>query len=96
MARLIHRLYNERAFRRERVIRDRSYPSDIYNDEKLIERFRFCQKDIYELVEELPLTPALMLLIVQRFYANANSISVCCRSSSLLLCFTGGAPLLPS
>lgn len=82
MARLIHRLYNERAFRWERVIRDRSNPLDIYNDEELIQRFRFCRRDIYELVEELSpdlqfvsdhnaaLTPALQLLIALRFYAN--------------------------
>lgn len=144
MARLIHRLYNERAFRRERVIRDRSNPLDIYNDEELIQRFRFCRRDIHELVEELSpdlqfvsdhnaaLTPALQLLIALRFYANGafqNTVgdminvhkssssfscsacnffvsastltisfsrSVCCRSSSLLLHFTSGAPLLPS
>lgn len=140
MARLIHRLYNERAFRWERVIRDRSNPLDIYNDEELIQRFRFCRRDIYELVEELSpdlqfvsdhnaaLTPALQLLIALSVYANGafqNTVgvhkssssfsclacnffvsastltiyfsrSVCCRSSSLLLRFTDGAPLLPS
>ena len=82
MARLIHRLYNERAFRRERIIRDRINPLDIYNDEELIERFRFCRRDLYELVDELSpdlefvsdhnaaLPPTLQLLIALRFYAN--------------------------
>ncbi|XP_049432777.1 putative nuclease HARBI1 [Epinephelus fuscoguttatus] len=82
MARLIHRLYNERAFRREKVIRDRSNPLDIYNDEELIERFRFGRRDLFELTEELSpdlrfvsgrnaaLPLALQLLIALRFYGN--------------------------
>ena len=90
MARIIHRVYNERAFRRERVIRDRSNPLDIYNDEELIERFRFCRRDLFELIEELSpdlqfvsdrnaaLPPSLQLLIALRFFANGafqNTVS---------------------
>ena len=41
MARLIYRLQNERVFRRERVVRDRKNPIDVYDDSELIERFRF-------------------------------------------------------
>uniref|UniRef100_A0A671N003 DDE Tnp4 domain-containing protein n=1 Tax=Sinocyclocheilus anshuiensis TaxID=1608454 RepID=A0A671N003_9TELE len=41
MARLIYRLHDRRAFRRERVMRDRTNPLDIYGDRELIERFRF-------------------------------------------------------
>ena len=48
MARIIHRLYNERAFRRERIIRDRSNPLDIYDDGELIMSFRFCKRDLLE------------------------------------------------
>ncbi|XP_071375888.1 putative nuclease HARBI1 [Centroberyx affinis] len=82
MARLVYRLYNEQAFRQERVIRDRSNPLDIYNEEELIERFRFCRRDLFELIEELSpdlqfvsdhnaaLSPALQLLMALRFYAN--------------------------
>ncbi|KAL2102183.1 hypothetical protein ACEWY4_001351 [Coilia grayii] len=82
MARLIHRLYNDRAFRRERVIRDRSNPLDIYNDEELIERFRFSRRDLFSLIDELSpdlhftsdrnaaLTPTLQVLLTLRFYAN--------------------------
>lgn len=51
MAHLINRLYNEWAFRQERVIRDRSNPLDIDNDEELIERFRLCRRDLFELIE---------------------------------------------
>ena len=87
---MIHRLYNERAFRRERVIRDRSNPLDIYNDEELIERFRFCRRDLFVLIEELSpdlqfvsdrnaaLPPSLQLLIALCFFANGafqNTVS---------------------
>ncbi|KAM3874408.1 putative nuclease HARBI1 [Diretmus argenteus] len=82
--RLIHRLidYNERAFRRERVIRGRSNPLEVYDDEELIERFHFCRRDLLELIEELApdlqfvsernaaLPPSLQVLIALRFYAN--------------------------
>ena len=70
MARLIHRLYNERAFRRERVIRDRSNPLDIYI---VTMRFRFCQRDKrlqFVSNHNAALTPAVQLLIALCFYAN--------------------------
>lgn len=82
MARLIYRLYNERALRRERVVRDRTNPLDMYNDEELFQRFRFSRVEIFSLVDELSddlrfqadrnaaLTPTLQLLIALRFYAN--------------------------
>lgn len=66
MARLIHRLYNEQAFRRERVIRDRSNPLEIYSDEELIERFRFCRRDLLELIEELSPTWSMCRITMQR------------------------------
>ena len=82
MLRLIHRLYNERALRRERVVRDRTNPLDVYNDEELIQRFRFSRVEIFSLVNELSddlsfqtdrnavLTPTLQLLLALLFYAN--------------------------
>lgn len=77
MSHTVYRLYHERAFR------DRSNPLDLYNDEELIERSRFCRRDLFELVEELSpdlqfvsdhsaaLSPALQLLIALCFYANS-------------------------
>ena len=47
MARLIYRPYNERVLRRERVVRDRTNPLDIYNDEELIQRFLFSRVEIF-------------------------------------------------
>lgn len=73
---VIYRLYHEQAFR------DRSNPLDLYNDEELIERFRFCRRDLFELIEELSLdlrfvsdhsaalSPTLQLLLARCFYAN--------------------------
>ena len=54
MACLIYRLYNERALRRERVVRDRTNPLDMYNDEELIQRFCFSRVEIFSLVDEAP------------------------------------------
>uniref|UniRef100_A0A673IH05 DDE Tnp4 domain-containing protein n=1 Tax=Sinocyclocheilus rhinocerous TaxID=307959 RepID=A0A673IH05_9TELE len=53
MARLIYRLHDRRAFRRERVMRDRTNPLDIYGDRELIERFRFSRVELLELINEL-------------------------------------------
>ena len=47
MLRLIYRLHNERALRCERVVRDRTNPLDIYNDEQLIQRFHFSRVEIF-------------------------------------------------
>lgn len=75
-------LYNEWAFRPERVIRDRNNPLDSYNDEELIEVFRFCRRDLFGCIEELQvvadhnagLSPALQLLLTAFcFYANGAS-----------------------
>ncbi len=82
MVHLIYRLYNKQTFRGERVIRDRSNSLEIYNDKELIERFWFCRRDLFELIEELSpdlqfvsyhnaeLSPASQLLIA-RFYADS-------------------------
>ena len=83
MARLIYTLYNERALRRERVVRDRTSPW-IY-DEEFIQRFYFSSVEIFSLVEQTvrddlrfqsdrnaALTPTLQLLIALRFYAKMH------------------------
>ena len=79
---LVYRQQMERALRRERVLRDRTNPLDIYSEHELIERFRFGRNDIFELIEELSphlqhttdrnaaLSPALQVLIALRFFAN--------------------------
>ena len=72
MARIIHRVYNERAFRRERVIRDRSNPLDIYNDEELIERFRFCRRDPFELIKEFHRIYSSCRTAMQRYHRPCN------------------------
>ena len=46
--RLVYRFNNGRALRRERVVRDRTNPLDIYSDSELIERFRFGRQALYE------------------------------------------------
>uniref|UniRef100_A0A8C2CGZ4 DDE Tnp4 domain-containing protein n=1 Tax=Cyprinus carpio TaxID=7962 RepID=A0A8C2CGZ4_CYPCA len=53
MERLIYRLHDRRAFRCERVMRDRTNPLDIYGDRELIERFRFSRVELLELINEL-------------------------------------------
>ena len=60
MARLIHGSHHERALRRERVLRDRTNPLDIYDDgnllyddRELIERFSFYRAGKCDLIEEL-------------------------------------------
>jgi len=80
--RLVHRFNNERALRRERVVRDRTNPLDIYSDSELIERFRFGRQALFDLIEEISpqlqhgsdrnaaLSPTLQVLIALRFYAN--------------------------
>ncbi|KAJ8359248.1 hypothetical protein SKAU_G00157730 [Synaphobranchus kaupii] len=85
MARLVYHMLNEQAFRRERIIRDRSNPLDVYDDTELVERFRLNRRDLFELIDELSpelrhasdrnaaLSPALQTLMALRFYANAPS-----------------------
>ena len=51
--RLVYRMLNERAFRREKLIRDRTNPLDVYTESELIERFRFGRQALFELIEEL-------------------------------------------
>ncbi|KAL1261912.1 hypothetical protein QQF64_025358 [Cirrhinus molitorella] len=84
MARLIYRLHDLRAFRRERVMRDRTNPLDIYGDRELIERFRFSRVELLELINDLSpqlqhatdrngaLSPTLQVLISLRFYASGS------------------------
>lgn len=80
--RLVYMFNNERALRRERVVRDRTNPLDIYSDSELIERFRFGRQALFDLIEEISpqlqhgsdrnaaLSPTLQVLIALRFYAN--------------------------
>ena len=59
MAGIVHNLdidaqiQYRRAFRRNRLIRDRKNPLDFCDDVKLRERFRFRRCDIFELVDDL-------------------------------------------
>ena len=82
MARLIFRLINDNALRRERLIRDRNNPLEIYDDVELVERFRFPRGALIDIIEEITpdirhlsdrngaLSPAQQTLIALRFYAN--------------------------
>ena len=59
MAGIVHNLdidaqiQYRRAFRRNRLIRDRKNPLDFCDNVKLRERFRFRRCDIFELVDDL-------------------------------------------
>ena len=46
--RLIYWMLNERAFRWEIVIRDRTNPLDVCTESELIERFRFGREALFE------------------------------------------------
>uniref|UniRef100_A0A8C6UN81 DDE Tnp4 domain-containing protein n=1 Tax=Neogobius melanostomus TaxID=47308 RepID=A0A8C6UN81_9GOBI len=82
--RLIYRLNNERALRRERVLRDRSNPLEMYNESELLERFRFDRATIFEIVGALTpqlqhvterngtLSPSQQVLIALRFFASGS------------------------
>lgn len=87
MARLVHRLFDEgyvRAMRRERVIRDRRNPLDIYDDVELYDRFRFRRNELLEIMDELAphvehtslknnaLPCELQILIALRFFASGS------------------------
>lgn len=47
--RLVHQL--RRHFKRERIVRDRLNPLDIYNDDELFRRFRFPRLELLELID---------------------------------------------
>ena len=71
-----------RNFRRQRILRDRTNPFDIYDDVELFARFRFWLEDIVTLVDlfgdelehPLPrggsLPPLMQVLVALRFFAS--------------------------
>ena len=71
-----------RNFRRQRILRDRTNPFDIYDDVKLFARFRVRREDIVTLVDlfgdelehPLPrggsLPPLMQVLVALRFFAS--------------------------
>lgn len=75
---------NRRAFRRERVFRDRENPLDVYNDEGLIKRFRMPRPLLLEVIDLIEddishptrrshaLPSALQVLTALRFYATGS------------------------
>ena len=89
MAVALHFLQNasRRAFRRERVFRDRLNVMDCYNDEHIISRYRLDRESIFGLVDVLTPTlerptlrnyaipPLLQILIALRFYAKGGFLS---------------------
>uniref|UniRef100_A0A8C6UX78 Putative nuclease HARBI1 n=1 Tax=Neogobius melanostomus TaxID=47308 RepID=A0A8C6UX78_9GOBI len=74
----------KRALRRERVLRDRSNPLEMYNESELLERFRFDRATIFEIVGALTpqlqhvterngaLSPSQQVLIALRFFASGS------------------------
>ncbi len=86
MAGIVHLLdldvQYRRQFRRNRVIRDRTNPLDVYNDNEVFERYRFSRVRIFELEEDLrvdlehqsqrnsALSPLFQLLVALRYYAS--------------------------
>lgn len=73
-----------RAFRRERIFRDRTNPLEIYDDEKVLKRFRLPRVVIYELTNEvmeelqytLPrkgcLSAVMQVCLALRYYASGS------------------------
>ena len=56
MANLVHVLFDDyvdRAYRRERLFRDRQNPLDVYDDVELYERFRFRRHNLLAIIDEL-------------------------------------------
>jgi hypothetical protein len=86
MAGIVHLLNIDaqyrRAFRRDRILRDRTNPLDKYDDVELHERFRFPREDILLLIDELrgavehetdwngALSAEQQIMIALRFYAT--------------------------
>ena len=80
--RVYFRLLMRRNFRRQRILRDRTNPFDIYDDVELFARFRFWLQDIVTLVDlfgdelehPLPrggsLPPLMQVLVALRFFAS--------------------------
>ena len=89
MAALILLRYRQRRLLgRNRIFRDRTNPSDKFNDLELFWKFRFQQADILqrtdELMEELEhpnrkgaLPPVLQVLLTLRFYASGSFQHIC-------------------
>ena len=85
MANLVHVLFDDyvdRAYRRERLFRDRQNPLDVYDDVELYERFRFRRYNLLAIIDELrddleytsqrnrALSTELQTLITLRFLAS--------------------------
>lgn len=51
--RLVYKLHDERALRRERGLLDRTNPMELYSDSEVIERFSFRQADTFDINDEL-------------------------------------------
>ena len=81
-ARLVYRIINERALRRERAVRDRTNLLDTHSESELIERFHFGRQALVELIEELSSklrhvsdgntapSSTLQVVIALRLYSN--------------------------
>ena len=77
-------ILRRRAIRRERVFRDRTNPLEIYDDQQLIERYRFNRQSILRLTDVLmeslesstfrnfALTPVLKVLVALRYFASGS------------------------
>ena len=82
--RLVYDEFLRRLFRRERVFRDQTYPLDAYNDDQLLERYRFRRDDILWLTDEFgealefaqlrkgELAPAMQIMAALRVFASAG------------------------
>ena len=49
--RLVHR--EQEGFKRERVLRDKLHPFDIYNDTELLARYRYTRPDLMAIIDSL-------------------------------------------
>ena len=84
--RLVHR--EQDGLKRERVLRDKLHPFDIYNDTELLARYRYTRANLMIIIDSVTadilfnvarvgcLTPTIMVLVTLRVLA-AGSFQLC-------------------
>lgn len=76
----------QRALRRERVVRDRAHPLELYNDKELFKKYRFNHEGVIAIIEliggdiqrptqrSFAIPSSLQVFIALRFYATGSVI----------------------
>lgn len=88
MAAVILRGRRRQTIRRNRILRDRTHPFEIFDDVELYRKFRFRRQDIIDITDEIcndiklvnrhgTLPPLLQVMTALRFYASGSFQDVC-------------------